>query len=162
MSTTTTHFGLVKQEGHEYPSLTAINSNLDTIDDELYNLGQAVTDISSEIGAVPSGKTVQGQIQTLSDSVSWSAVVDRAAANTEKTFNASGKSELLVMIALSSSLYDWFTIFVPIAFIDTNNRAFDTGNKDWSHAFVASKSGNTVTCKVTSTASGALMWVLAR
>lgn len=70
MSTTTTHFDLVKQEGHEYPSLNAINSNLDTIDDELYDLGQAVTDISSEIGTVPSGKTVQGQIDTLSDSVS--------------------------------------------------------------------------------------------
>ena len=78
MSTQTTNLGLTLPAGNEYVSRAVINGNMgiidgavgqvpqgSTIQGQISENAEAISDLMSAVGTVPTGKTVQGQIADL-------------------------------------------------------------------------------------------------
>lgn len=74
MATQTTNLSLIKPGISDKIRIANINQNMDIIDDAIGPVGNTslqsqITSLSGKIGTVPSGSTVEGQIDSLSDQI---------------------------------------------------------------------------------------------
>lgn len=89
MATQTTNLGLVKPAYSEAADVAVINGNMDTID--------------GAVGAVPSGKTLQGQITDLTGGKLGYKLLSSVSGNSSKTYNLENDTKA-IFVTFGSTL----------------------------------------------------------
>ena len=115
-------------------------------------------------------ENTQTQIDALRDSLDtkaqavWTQILSNISRNTSNTFSMAGRNEIYVSMRLNNTYPEWFSYYIAEkGLLISTTRNFNFGNKQWSFAFKASISGDTVTCSLASDESAeAKMWVYVR